>query len=311
MKLNIKKITTVCFVTGMLFIANNSNAQQNPEYTQYMYNTITVNPGYTGSTGSLEANLLLRKQWVGIEGAPQTGTFGIHAPLSNQKIGLGLNIIADDLGPASEQFVTGNFAYTIETSYTTKLAFGVKAGARMLSVDWSKGRFYDNNDVLLNNNIDNKIMPLVGAGAYLYSDKWYLGLSVPNFMRYDYYDDIKESVISDKMHYYLMGGYVFDLSDNLKFKPSVLLKAVGGAPLATDVSANFLLQEKFTAGLSYRWDDSVSALVGFQISKSFFMGYAFDYTVTNLNKYNDGTHEIILRYQMPKKSAAIKSPRFF
>lgn len=311
MKLNIKEITTTYFFIGMFFMAIIVKAQQNPEYTQYMYNTITVNPGYTGSTGSLEANLLLRKQWVGLSGAPQTGTFGLHAPLRNQKIGLGLNIIADDLGPSSEQFVTGNFAYTIETSYKTKLAFGLKAGARMLNIDWAKGRFYDSNDVLLNNNIDNKIMPLVGAGAYLYADNWYLGLSVPNFMRYDYYDDIKESVISDKMHYYFMGGYVFNFTDNLKFKPSVLVKAVGGSPLAMDVSANFLLQEKVTLGASYRWDDSVSALVGFQISKSFFAGYAFDYTVTKLNKYNDGSHEIILRYQLPQKATAIKSPRFF
>jgi type IX secretion system PorP/SprF family membrane protein len=311
MKLNIKEISIMCFLFGMFFTTITTKAQQNPEYTQYMYNTITVNPGYTGSTGSLEANLLLRKQWVGIDGAPQTGTFGIHAPLRNQKIGLGLNIIADQLGPSTEQFLTGNFSYTIETSYKTKLAFGLKAGARMLNIDWSKGRFYDSSDVLLQNNIDNKIMPLVGAGVYLYSEKWYVGLSAPNFMRYDYYDDIQESVVSDKMHYYLMGGYVFDLSDNLKFKPSVLVKAVSGSPWTGDVSANFLIQEKFTLGAAYRWDDSVSALVGFQISKSFFAGYAFDYTVSKLNKYNDGSHEIILRYHLPQKTAAIKSPRFF
>ncbi|TGD58541.1 PorP/SprF family type IX secretion system membrane protein [Flavobacterium humi] len=311
MKLNIKKITTKSFLTVLFFTAAIVQAQQDPGYTQYMYNTITVNPGYTGSTGALEANLLLRSQWVGFSGAPKTGTIGIHAPIGNQKIGLGLNIISDDIGPSSEQFASGNFSYTIETSYKTKLAFGLKAGVRMLNIDWSKGRFYNSDDVLLNNNIENKIMPLVGTGAYLYSDNWYLGLSVPNFIRYDYYDDIQESVISDKLHYYFIGGYVFTISDNLKFKPSVLVKAVGGAPLATDVSANFLLQEKLTLGASYRWDDSVSALVGFQISKSFFAGYSFDYTVTKLNKYNDGTHEIILRYQLPQKSTAIKSPRFF
>ena len=288
-----------------------SYSQQDSQFTQYMYNTITVNPGYTGSTGALEANLLLRSQWMGFSGAPQTGTFCIHSPLKNQKIGLGLNIISDEIGPSSEQFLTGNFSYTIQTSYKTKLALGVKAGARMLNIDWSKGSFYDNNDVLLKNNIDNKIMPLLGTGAYLYSDNWYLGLSVPNFLRYDYYDDIQEAVISDKLHYFLIGGYVFTLSDKLKFKPSVLVKAVGGSPLSTDVSANFLLQEKLTLGASYRWDDSVSALVGFQISNSFFAGYAFDYTTTKLNKYNDGTHEVILRYSFPQKTVAIKSPRFF
>lgn len=311
MKSYIKQISIVHFLTVILGFGWTLQAQQNPEYTQYMYNTITVNPGYTGSTGSLEANLLVRKQWVNFSGSPQTGTFGIHSPLRNQKIGLGLNIISDQLGPSSEQFLTANMSYTIETSYKTKLAFGVKAGARMLNVDWTKGRFYDSNDVLLNTNINNKIMPLLGSGLYLYSDKWYAGLSVPNFIRYDYYDDVQESVISDKLHYYLMGGYVFTLSDNLKFKPSILIKAVSGAPITGDVSANFLLHEKVTLGASYRWEDSTSALVGFQVSKSFFAGYAFDYTVTKLNKYNDGTHEIILRYQLPQKTSAIKSPRFF
>ncbi|SEQ03132.1 PorP/SprF family type IX secretion system membrane protein [Flavobacterium urocaniciphilum] len=288
-----------------------SMAQQNPEYTQYMYNTITVNPGYTGSVGTLEANLLLRKQWVNIDGAPQTGTFGLHSPLTNKKIGLGLNIISDDLGPSSEQTLVGNFSYTLDLGIETKLAFGLKAGARMLNIDWSKGRFYDSNDVLLNNNIDNKIMPTVGTGAYLYANKWYVGLSVPSFIRYDYYDDVQESVVSDKLHYYFIGGYVFDLSDEVKFKPSVLVKAVSGAPLSTDFSANFLLQEKVTLGASYRMDDSVSALLGLQFAKDFFIGYSFDYTVTPLNKYNDGTHEVILRYQLPQKSTVIKSPRFF
>lgn len=311
MKLDIKQISIPCFLAFLFCSAIRVQAQQNPEYTQYMYNTITVNPGYTGSTGSLEANLLVRKQWVNFSGSPQTGTFGIHSPLRNQKIGLGLNIISDKLGPSSEQFMSVNMAYTIETSYKTKLALGVKAGARMLNVDWSKGRFYDNDDVLLNNNINNKIMPLLGSGLYLYSDNWYAGLAVPNFLRYDYYNDIQESVVSDKLHYYIMGGYVFTLSDNLKFKPSILLKAVSGAPITGDVSANFLLHDKVTLGASYRWDDSTSALVGFQLSKSFFAGYAFDYTITQLNKYNDGTHEIILRYQLPQKTSAIKSPRFF
>ena len=310
MKKNIKKVKGVLILL-FTFSTINSNAQQNPEYTQYMYNTIAINPGYTGSVGTLEANLLLRKQWVGIDGAPQTGTFGIHSPIGDKRIGLGLNIISDKLGPSSEQNVSGNISYAIDLGIKTKLAFGMKAGVRMLNIDWSRGRFYDSNDVLLNNNIDNKVMGAIGSGAYLYSDRWYLGLSVPSFLRYDYYDDIQESVVSDKFHYYFIGGYVFDLSDAVKFKPSVLVKAVEGAPLSTDVSANFLLQEKVTLGASYRWEDSVSALVGIQFLKDFFLGYSFDYTVTPLNKYNDGTHEIILRYQLPQKSSTIKSPRFF
>lgn len=296
---------------ALVFLPKQITAQQSPEYTQYMYNTMMVNPGYTGSTGALEANLLLRKQWVGLDGAPQTGTLGVHSPVGSKKVSLGLNVISDKLGPSNENTLAGNVSYTLDLGVQTKLVFGLKAGIRVLNIDWSKGRFYDSNDVLLNSNINNKMMGLMGSGVYLYSEKWYAGVSVPNFLRYDYYDDIQESVVSDKLHYYFIGGYVFDLSESIKFKPSVLVKAVGGAPLSTDISANFLLQEKVTLGASYRWDDSVSALAGVQFLKDFFLGYSFDYTVTELNKYNDGTHEIILRYQLPQKTSTIKSPRFF
>lgn len=294
-----------------LFFYENSIAQQNPEYTQYMYNTMIVNAGYTGSTGILEANLLLRKQWIAIEGSPKTGTLGIHFPLSNNKLGLGFNIISDDLGPSSEQTLAGNISYTIDLNESTKIALGVKAGARMLSIDWSKGKFYDNDDVLLNSNVNNKIMGLIGSGIYMYNDKWYAGISVPNFIRHDYYNDVKEAVVSDRLHYYFISGYVFDISSDVKFKPSVLIKAVSGSPLSTDFSTNFLLREKLTLGASYRWDDSIGALIGIQMSETIFLGYSFDYTVTKLNKYNDGTHEVILRFQLPQKSSSIKSPRFF
>lgn len=293
------------------FTATIANAQQNPEYTQYMYNTMTINPGYAGSVGTLEASLLHRSQWVGIDGAPVTQSLVIHSPLANDKIGLGLSVINDKLGPSNETNFEGNFSYTVNVSREKKLAFGLKAGLRKLDVDWTKGRYYDMNDVVLNQNIENEMKLSVGAGLYLYADKWYAGLSVPNFIKGNYYDDVQESIDIDRLHYYLIGGYVFDLSDNLKFKPATLIKAVSGAPLYYNLSANFLLYEKLTLGGAYQFDDSVSFLAGFQITNGFYVGYSFDYTVTELNKYNDGSHEIILRYQFMKKSKQIKSPRFF
>ena len=310
MKLDIKLKISAVLLMGLLVITN-VNAQQNPEYTQYMYNTMTVNPGYAGSVGTLEAVLLHRSQWVGIEGAPTTQSFTAHSPLANERIGLGLSIINDKLGPSNELNLEGNFAYTINFTREKKLAFGLKAGLRKLDVDWTKGRYNDPTDALLNSNISNEIKPSVGAGLFYYSDKWYLGASVPNFIRGNYYDDIQESVDIDRLHYYLIGGYVFDLSSALKFKPAFLVKAVSGAPLYYNGSLNFLIQEKLTLGASYQVDDSVSALAGFQISNSFYIGYSFDYSVTELNKYNDGSHEIILRYQFQKKSLQIRSPRFY
>jgi type IX secretion system PorP/SprF family membrane protein len=248
---------------------------------------------------------------VGIDGAPSTQSFTVHSPLANDKIGLGFSAVNDNLGPSNELYLDANFSYTLMLSYSTRLALGVKAGARMLNVDWTKGRFYDDSDVLLNSNIDNKFSPSIGAGAYLYGEKWYVGASVPNFIRSDYYDDVQESVNLERLHYYLMAGYVFDLSEGLKFKPAMLARGVSGAPISLDVSANFLIQDTFTIGAGYRWDDSVSVLAGFQINKNFFVGYSYDYTTTDLNKYNDGSHEILLRFQLSPKTNQIKSPRFF
>ena len=295
----------------MLLIAMQSRAQQEPQYTQYMYNTLTVNPGYTGSPGYLEGTLLHRSQWLGIDGAPRTQALSIHSPMFNDNIGLGLSAVNDRLGPANEVYVDANFSYAIPFGDDSKLAFGLKAGVRVMNIDWSKGIYYQEGDPLLNTNINNKINPAIGAGIYYYTEKWYAGISVPSFIRSDYYDDVQEAVVSDRLHYYVIGGYVFDLTDGLKFKPAVLGKIVSGAPITVDASANFLIQELVTVGVSYRYDDSVSALAGVQVTKNIFAGYSFDYSVTDLNKYNNGTHEFILKFNLMPKETRIKSPRFF
>jgi type IX secretion system PorP/SprF family membrane protein len=286
-------------------------AQQEPQYTQYMYNTLTVNPGYTGSTGGIDAVLLHRSQWVGIDGAPRTQSFSIHSPALHERAGLGLSAINDRLGPADEIYVDANFSYTLPVGRESKLAFGLKAGANVLSIDWSRGRAYQENDALLATNINNKISPSLGAGLYYYTNNWYVGASIPNFLKSDHYEDIQETTVSSRLHYYIIGGYVFTFSDNLKFKPAVLGKIVSGAPVTVDVSANFLLYEKLTLGAAYRWDDAVSGLAGFQVTKNLFVGYAYDHTITGLTEYNDGSHEVIVRFQLNPKTARIKSPRFF
>ncbi|NMH27390.1 PorP/SprF family type IX secretion system membrane protein [Flavobacterium silvaticum] len=307
MKRNIYTISMAFF----LALSIKGNAQQDPGYTQYMYNQLVINPAYAGSTGSLEAILLHRSQWVGIDGAPETQSLTVHSPLRNDKLGLGFSVVNDKLGPSSEVYINGSFSYTINLNHDTKLAFGLNAGARIMNIDWSKGRFYDENDALLNQNIDNKFMPQIGAGMFLYKENWYVGLSVPSFIKSDYYDDIAEEVDPDRLHYNLSAGYVFDLSDNLKFKPAALIRVVTGAPVTYNLSGNFMFLEKFVLGAAYRFNDSVSGLAGFQISRDFFIGYAYDHTVTDLNKYNNGTHEIFIRFQMNQKSSQIKSPRFF
>ncbi|GAL71583.1 hypothetical protein JCM19302_3073 [Jejuia pallidilutea] len=247
---------------------------------------------------------------VGIDGAPKTVTFGIHSPLKNERLGLGLNIVSDQLGPAEETSIDLNFSYTIpvDASGDLELSFGLKGGLHILDTDWSKGLF-QNPDRLFNENI-NLISPTLGAAMYLHSDRWYLGLSVPNIFTTEHYDDFQESIATERLHYFLIGGYVFDLSERTKLKPAFLVKGVSGAPLIADLSVNALFNDKFTLGLAYRWDDSVSGLVGFQITPGLFAGYAYDATTTVLNNYNSGTHEIMLRFEL-QQIGKILSPRFF
>lgn len=299
------------FACVFLLCSYLAHGQQQPQYTQYMYNTMSINPGYTGSLGTLDIVGTYRSQWVGVDGAPVTQNLGLHSPLNFNRIGIGLNIQNDALGPANQLFANANFSYSIQLAPTTRLSLGLKAGAKLFNVDFSKGTFQNPNDPLLNENIDNRITPTLGAGAYMYSNNWYLGLSIPDFLTSDFYSDNNQSIAKEEIQYYLIGGYVFDLNDQLKFKPAFLAKYLHGFPLVVDISANFLFLERFSLGASYRLEDAVSALAGFQITESFFVGYSYDYTTTGFSSYNSGTHEVILRFTLPQKNKRINSPRYF
>ena len=287
------------------------SGQQDPQYTQYMFNTMSVNPAYVGSKGHTMINVLARTQWVGIDGAPDTQTLSYDTPLGYSGVGLGINLVNDAIGPSNETYIDANVSYTVRTSDDGNLAFGLKLGGRFFDVDWSKGVFRDGNDRSLNQNI-SKFLPTIGAGVYYYKSNWYLGFAVPNILRTDHYDDVSSGgvVATERMHYFLIGGYVFDLSETIKFKPAVLSKIVSGAPLSLDVSANFLFNDKFRVGAAWRWDDSISAMLGFQINESLQIGYAYDLTTSNYSNYNSGTHEVMLRYEIFKEQK-MKSPRFF
>lgn len=292
-----------------LMYTQGMHAQQDPQYTQYMYNTMSVNPGYAGSKGHLSVSALGRTQWVGIPGAPETQNISFHTPLGYSGLGFGLNIVNDIIGPSEEIYLDANFSYTIQTSEEGQLAFGLRAGGRMLNIDWSKGNF-QNPDVVFNQNINNRFMPTLGAGLFYYQSNWYAGISVPNFLRTDHYDDRIESVAAERLHYFAIAGYVFNISEGLKFKPAVLSKIVSGAPWSVDVSANFLFNDVFTFGMAYRWDDAISSLIGIQISDQLHIGYAYDLTTSNYRNYNSGTHEVMLTFDV-LRAPRVKSPRFF
>lgn len=295
-----------------------SNAQQDPQYTQYMYNTQVVNPAYAGSRDVLSFGLLYRTQWVGLDGAPKTGTFTVNTPIGSlDNMGLGLSVVTDELGPSKESNINVDYSYSINTSETAELSFGLKAGIDFLDVDFTKLNIFDSNDPRFQNNVDNKVQPQIGAGVYYNTEKLYLGLSVPNFLTTKHFDEgslqniDKETIAAERLHYFLIGGYVFDLSENLKFKPATLIKLVNGSPLQWDVSANFLIYEKFTVGASYRWSAALSALIGFQATDGIFIGFGYDYQTTDIEDYSDGSYELFLRFEVFNRPEKLLTPRFF
>lgn len=306
----LKKINRFILLIVVSLVSLFSYSQQDAQYTQYMYNTNNINPAYAGSREVLSIFGMYRTQWVGLEGAPDTGVFSLHSPMS-ERVGLGLTFINDKIGISDESTISVDFSYTIPVSEDYKLAFGLKGTAHLLNIDYSKLNIYNPGDGLLQENIENRFSPNIGAGFYLYSDKFYAGISIPNMLETDHYDDNIQSTAGERMHGYLITGYVFDLSEEIKFKPAALAKAVKGAPLQVDVTGNFLFSERFTLGVAWRWDASVSGLAGFQINNNWFIGYAYDADTTRLANYNSGSHEIFLRYEFFRKSKRMVAPRFF
>ncbi|MBO0342749.1 MAG: type IX secretion system membrane protein PorP/SprF [Bacteroidota bacterium] len=310
------------FLTTLLFIGILSTgvmAQQDAQYTQYMYNTLSVNPAYAGSRGQLSFAGLYRSQWVGLDGAPETFTLNLHSPIQNSRLGYGISIVNDNIGDGvvQETYLDAVISYTIDVSMDAKLSFGLKAGGNMLSLDFNGLRNFD-QEVVNQNNIDNRFTPNFGLGIYYHTDKFYAGISAPNVLESEYFDNDNADngvnfLSAERMNIYLITGYVFDLGADLQFKPALLTKAVGGAPLQVDLSASFLFANRFSFGAAYRWDAAVSGLVGFQVSEQIMLGLAYDRETTELGgtQFNDGSFEVFLRLELLKSFQRTISPRFF
>jgi len=310
------------FSVGMLF------AQKEPQYTQYMYNIGSFNPAYVGTVETPDITGLYRAQWTGIPGAPRTMRFGVNLPFANEKNGLGFNVVSDQLGPTTQTYIDVAYSFQVNITEETKLSFGVDAGGSLLDVDYTKGDFENPNEPLINNaDTFNKFYPTVGAGVFMYQEKWYLGVSVPNFLTSGIYADEVANIVEDKMQFNLIGGYVFDLSEGLKFKPAFLMNYLNGSPLNLNLSTNFLINDIVTLGASYRLDNALSGLAGLQVSNSLFLGYSYDYNTNGLGEYSQGSHEVILKFYLGRGGSKVKkennnrdqkgmpkqidSPRFF
>jgi type IX secretion system PorP/SprF family membrane protein len=303
---------TKLFLFFIMLTAVAGYAQQDAQFTQYMYNTININPAYAGSRGALSVFGMYRTQWVGLDGAPETACFSVNTPLNSSTVGIGVSVVNDKIGPTNETNISADFSYTLQTSANFKLSFGIKGTANLFNLDMTKLNPEDQGDPQFQ-DLDNKFSPNVGAGVYWHSDKAYIGFSVPNFIETSKYDDNDIAIYTDRISYYLIGGYVFNLDkvQYIQFKPAVLAKMISGAPLQVDISANFMFMEKFTVGVAYRWSASVSAMAGFQITDGLYLGYGYDRETTKLNNYNSGSHEIFVRYEFFKNNTRLTSPRFF
>ena len=287
-------------------------AQQDAQYTQYMYNTVSVNPGYAGSRGQISIAALHRSQWLGLEGAPTTQTFNIHSPIGFKGVGMGLSIVNDQIGPTSETNFDVDFSYTLTLAEESRLSFGLKASANLLDIRFSELNQFT-TDQTLQQDIDNRLSPNVGAGIYYHTEKFYAGLSVPRILETSHFEESSLSTAKEQMNFYFITGYVWDLNPMLKFKPTLLTKVVQGAPLQVDLSANFMLNERFILGGAYRWDAAFSGMVGFNINGNFLIGLAYDRETTELGNaaFNDGSFEVIFRYDFISSKNNLKSPRFF
>ncbi|MEC3905815.1 type IX secretion system membrane protein PorP/SprF [Tamlana sp. 2201CG12-4] len=309
----------IAVLLSLTFLSWQSFSQQDPQFTQYMYNMSIINPAYaTAEEGILNLGGLYRTQWVGVDGAPKTASFFAHTPV-NDKIELGISFTNDNIGDVvDENNIFADFAYVLPVGVESKISFGVKGGFTFYNTNFDGFMLQSGDrstDMAFNENI-TRTFPNLGIGTFFFAENYYLGLSAPNLLSTKHIESengIKATGVQN-VHYFFTGGYVFDINENLKFKPAFMGKAVKGAPLALDITANILINEKLEAGLGYRLDDAISALVNFRVTPDLRIGYAYDYTTSNLGDFNSGSHEIFILFDVDLfgfKGGYDRSPRFF
>jgi len=296
------------------FCSLSTFAQQEPQYTQYMYNQGVINPAYMiNEPGLIRIGSLYRSQWVGLDGAPKTANVFANIPL-NERVELGVNYVNDQIGNVlTTNNFNVNFAYRINVAESTNLSFGLKLGVDNQSLDFTG---QDVGGDLAFQNGDTTSLD-VGAGVFLFQDNYYVGLSSPSVIPYKIENNLgngDSSVLYKKdPTAYFMAGYVYDVSDKLKVKPSAVAKWISGAPLTYDLSLNALYAEKFELGVSYRHQDAIAALAGFNITNDLKIGYSYDFNVSDLNRFNNGSHEVVLLYTFDLLGLQKRyiSPRFY
>jgi len=303
-----KYIKHILIFIGAIF-SSNLWAQQAPHYTQFMYNMNMVNPAYAGIKNGLSLGFLYRNQWMGGDKNPQTYTFNIHSRLG-EAMGLGLSAFQDNYGPVNQMHAKLDYSYTIALNSNLNLAFGIDLGLMRTGVDLPGLIAVDPGDPLLTKNI-NSMKLGYGAGLFLYNEKFYISLSAPNLNTTSYDLQNTQWDQGNAIHYFLAGGYIFDINKDIKLKPHFMLYQAIGSPFALSLNTNVFLYDKLELGVSYRLNDSFSGLINYLLTENLRIGYAYDRSLSGIKLFSPNSHEVFLNYTLPYKHKSFMSPLYF
>jgi len=302
-------------ILGILLFGFQQNlfAQQDPVFNQYMNNLLTIQPAYAGMSGYVNVTAMSRIQWVGFDGAPQSNTLTIQGPFKKYNVGLGFSIVTDRAGPYRQTGFYADYSFRILLNNDQYISFGIKGGFNRYQAMLSELITHDPNDPVSAFDINKKYMPNFGVGFMWHADNFFLGLSVPKFFQNKINSEGGATVYQEERNFYAMGGYVLDVADNVKFKPTVLVRASNNTPTIADFSANLLFYERVWVGATYRFQNSYGLLFQAFINKSVKVGYAYDLTTFLPSQMNAGTHEFMFSYDFPykKRRYCRFTPRYF
>jgi len=310
------KKSTLLFL-AVLFSSIGLKAQYDAMFTQYMFNEMYINPAYAGSKEAMAININHRQQWVSFPGRPVTSSFTLHGPLKNNKMGLGVSFLNEQIGKLSRNLLYVNYAYRIKTGDKGHLAFGLMGGIHTQTNKLAELKSNDAGDIQIAQNTLTIKSPNFGAGIYYSTKTFYAGFSIPRMVddsyRFQSLGQIETStkINVNRFHYYLTVGNIFELGENVKVKPQAMIKMVQNAPVQYDLNVNFLLKNKFWLGASYRSSNDVSAILGYQVNNQLLVSYSYDYSFSKIQKYSQGSHEITLSYLFSYKKRNVATPRYF
>lgn len=306
---NAKRMKIYLIIVFLLGILGSVSAQQDPMFTQYMHNPVSINPAYAGSRGTLNVVAMHRQQWVGIEGSPKTLTLSVNSPFLNYNVGIGLSLISDQIGPGRQTGIYVDYSYHLKLDAKTKLAFGLKGGVNMYDIPLLGLYHYRPDDQIP--SAEKQFLPNFGVGTYLYSDRYYIGFSIPKLLQNNLSDDKNNLINKEERHFFLASGVVLDVTENIKFKPSTTVRIVNGSPVSVELSAAVLLHERLWLGGMFRFGDSAGAMTKFELTNQLSVGYSFDFTLSELQPFNQGTHEVFISYDFARRNRKTLSPRYF